>query len=453
MTPTHRNGSGPKIIVLGAGFAGISAVRYLREHGLDARIFEASSRIAGQAGSVRDESGFTCDVGVHITTNRLAASVGYSAKCERSPSYGESVRVNGRYSSYPFGLAMKPRYAVSAVGARAASVFGRPCVSAADWFRRSFGRALADEVALPLLEAWSGTPADRLSAEVGRKMPSSILRTMYLRLVARLVRRTVSVGYGRTLRDSTAVSHVYPTEGMGALCRHMIEPIEDTIELETPVEKIYVDEGRAVGVRAGGRDHEADVVVSTAPVHILPRLVEGSDALDGLESFRYRPMVFVNLMMNGRGLLPNAVVWTPESRFPFLRITETPLQTPSVAPEGKTIISADIGCTKGDEVWSLDDELLGQFCLEPLRELIPDVDDRYIGCRVVRTPMAYPVFDLEYEDRRLEFAKSTGIENLHSIGRNGEFDHLLLEDVFWRTRYRMRGVVEEFSRPTPTVTA
>jgi hypothetical protein len=64
-----------------------------------------------------------------------------------------------------------------------------------------------------------------------------------------------------------------------------------------------------------------------------------------------------------------------------------------------------------------------------------------MGCRVLRTPFAYPVFLNKYEDDRKRFQQSTGIESLYSIGRNGEFDHLLTEDVFWRTEAKMKSIL------------
>ena len=45
------------------------------------------------------------------------------------------------------------------------------------------------------------------------------------------------------------------------------------------------------------------------------------------------------------------------------------------------------------------------------------------------------------------FEQSTNIENLLSIGRNGEFSHMFMEDVYWRTKnkkikriYKMKGL-------------
>ena len=87
---------------------------------------------------------------------------------------------------------------------------------------------------------------------------------------------------------------------MSTLCEHLASDLGDAIRLETPVEKILVHDGRAVGVRVNGVEQEASAVISTAPVHILSKLVEGTTALNHLARFRYRPMVFVNLRLTGR---------------------------------------------------------------------------------------------------------------------------------------------------------
>jgi hypothetical protein len=56
----------------------------------------------------------------------------------------------------------------------------------------------------------------------------------------------------------------------------------------------------------------------------------------------------------------------------------------------------------------------------------------------VRTKIAYPVFRLDYEPARQALEESTGIDGLLSIGRNGEFAHVLMEDVYWRTLRKTR---------------
>ena len=52
-------------------------------------------------------------------------------------------------------------------------------------------------------------------------------------------------------------------------------------------------------------------------------------------------MVFVNLHLEVRGLLPDVVLWTPRRQHPFFQLTEAPGSMPSLAPAGKTMITVD----------------------------------------------------------------------------------------------------------------
>lgn len=424
----------PPALVLGAGIAGLIAARDLKRAGHDVVVFEAGPQVAGLAVSHTDDEGFSFDTGAHFVTNRLAAEVGVEDQCRTVRHYGETVWLGGKTYSYPFGLMREPRFAADAVRSKVRRADGPP-TSARDWFIREYGRALAEEVAVPLVEAWSGAPADELSPAVGDKIPSSIAQTIYLRLSARATRRAVAIGYCNEMPQSPKVWHVYPENGVATLCQHLADQLGDVVRLNSPVEKILIEDGRARGVRVGGEEIEGALVVSTAPVNVLPKLVEGTgtEPLDRFAPFRFRPMVFVNLRLEGRGVLPDVVTWTPSHDLPFFRLTEAPLSMPWLAPAGKTLLTVDIGATVGDEHWTMDDESLGELCLTHLEDRLPGLRQRYLGCRAVRTPIAYPVFLNAYEPARQALQTSTGIADLLSVGRNGQFGHLLMEDVYWRT--------------------
>jgi protoporphyrinogen oxidase len=436
---------------LGAGIAGLTAATELRRNGVDVTVFEASPQVAGMAASHHDEDGFSYDTGAHFITNRLAAAIGVGAQCRVVHRYGEAVWLRRRSYTYPNGLLTVPRYVASAALARARrdGDFGPPG-SAAAWFRREYGRALADDIALPLIEAWSGAPAERLSAAVGDKIPSSISETVWLKIATKLTDRAVAIGYGSDQPQSSAVFHVYPERGVATLCERLAAELGDAIKVSSPVQRVYTDGTRVTGVRAADEDHEVDAVFSTAPVNVLPRLVDGaSDALDRFADFRFRPMIFVNLKMRGRGLVPDVTFWTPEPQYDFFRITEAPLSMPWLAPDGYTMLTCDIGAEVDDAHWSMSDEVLTELCLEQFSDILPDARQRFVGSRVVRTKIAYPVFLLDYDAARRDLERSTGVEGLVSIGRNGEFAHILMEDVYWRTRRRVHEWLRaaESSRP------
>ena len=430
------------IAIIGAGLAGLTAANYLHRKNVPFVLYEAGKKIAGLAASFKDAEGFTYDFGAHFITNRLAAAIGVSAECLTVKHYGEAVWLESKIYNYPFGLMRIPRMTLSGIKSKL-KPNGHAPASAAEWFRKSYGAALADEVALPLIEAWSGAKAENLSAAVGESLPGSIGKTLYLKAASRVLGRAVAIGYNREMPERASVYHVYPERGVSTLCEKLAEGIEDKINLETPVEEIIIENERVVAVKAKGETREVSAVVSTAPANILAKLARGTNALDAFKMFRYRPMIFVNMKFDGRGLLPDTVLWFPENEFPFFRLTEATISMPWLAPEGKTIITVDIGCEKGDEFWEMDEAKLTELCLEHLTKIVPGANEKFLGATVLRTPIAYPVFLNEYETARRDFERSTGIENLLSIGRNGEFAHIFMEDVYWRTRKKVRGLIEK----------
>jgi protoporphyrinogen oxidase len=293
------------------------------------------------------------------------------------------------------------------------------------------------------LEAWSGLPADQLSASVIDKIPTGLAQTIFLRAAQRFTKRAVMIGYCKEEPSATGVFHVYPDGGVAAICQHVADGLASPVQVGQPAEKIYTDDERVVGVRIAGRDIETNTVISTLPINRLPQLIEGSDRLDRFRRFQFRGLVLVNLKLTGRDLLPDVIVWTPHG-FPYFRVTEAPMAMPWMAPTDKTMILCEFGAQPGDDVWTLTDEEAIERCVSTLDPLIPDVRLRLLGASVLRQPLGYPVFALDYEHDRAALAtEGTGIQGLHSVGRNGEFDHILMEDTFWRLRRRIPRIAHE----------
>ncbi len=433
------------IVIVGAGMAGLTAAKFLKENNIPFVLYEAGTKIAGLATSFRDKEGFSYDFGAHFITNRLAKAIGISSECRLVKHYGETVWLKGKAYRYPFGLIKIPHIAVSWLETRLKSFSnGKESSSAADWFRKRYGPALANEIALPLIESWSGMPGDELSPALGKGLfGGSVPKTFFLKAAGVITGRAIACGYNKERSENPAVWHVYPNGGLSTLCEKLAEDVTDSIQLESPVQEIIVENEKVVAVKVKGELKKAAAVISTAPVNILSKLVKGTSLLEATSGFRYRPMIFINLKFEGRHLLPDTVLWFPEKDFIFFRLTESTQSMPWLAPEGKTIITADIGCEKGDALWEMDEKELAALCLEKLNSIIPDAKKRFLGSSVLRTPIAYPVFLNKYEQERQNFVQSTHIDNLLSIGRNGEFSHMFMEDVYWRTRKKVNHLIKQ----------
>lgn len=439
------------IVVVGAGLAGLVAASELHRCGHDVLVFEGSPSIAGMASSFRDEKGYKYDSGAHFLTNRLTAALGVDAACRDIAYYGESVRLGSSTCGYPFGLMMRhPTYLASALAKRLRRRNSSGPRSAAEWFCDIYGKRFADEVALPLCEAWSGTPADQLSPDVGDKM-NSVWEILYFSTLKRLTKRAIAIGYNSDQKLNANVWLVYPRGGLSMICETLAKDLGPRIETNARVEEILVTRNRVEGVRVNGRTIPASAVISTAPVNILARLVSGTDRLEAYRQFRYRGIIAVNICLDGRNLLDDTVIWYPKRDVPFFRLTEAPISMPWLAPEGKTVITADISASPGDPVWAKDNDTLARECLAGMAATIPDAAQRYQGAHTLRLATAYPIYHLDYEAERLAWQQGTGIEGLISVGRNGEFGHWLMEGVYWRTLAKVRELMSTTPSTAPVV--
>jgi protoporphyrinogen oxidase len=421
----------------------------LHRRGFPVRVFEAGKAIAGLAQSFSDKNGVKYDFGAHLITNRLAVALGVVDDCYTVTRYNEAVFLNGKTYSFPFGLLRSPKFVGSALAARMRPGKYPTIDSAADWYRANYGQRMAEDIAIPLVEAWSGVSADELSdAVIPPHVDRGIGNVLKLKVAAMLSGRAVCNGISRVKEETPNVWHVYPNKGVADLCQSLASGIENKIELETRVESIIVSEGRVRAVRVNGKEEEASAVVSTAPVHILPKLLQGTSALDYLSNFRYRPLVLTTVILRGTSFLPAVVIWVPEKDRPFFRLVEMPQSVPWLAPEGMTTVNVDIGCETDSEYYRMDDEAIGELCIDHLDSMFPGARSRYEGCRVVRTPIGYPVYLKKYEQERRALAAGLPIEGLYSAGRNAEFAHILMEDIYWNTMDKMRDLRAYVQRET-----
>lgn len=423
------------VVVIGAGYAGLIAAQRLRAANIPFQVYEASSSVAGLATTFSDVDGYIYDFGTHLITNRLAKTLGVEHICRDVRYFGESVYIRGKSYSYPYGLAAVPRYSF---GALRTKLLARDCepIDASTWAEAKMGSILAREVAIPLMEALTGAPANELAPSVGNKLPG-IRRTLMLRAAGRLARKAVAIGYCQDLPEHANVWHVYPKGGISAICHHLVKDLEHNVKLNNPVQKILVDNNTVKGIQVADKFISAQAVISTAPVNVLPKIVQGTERLNYLSDFHYSNAIFVNLFLRGRNIMPNVATWFPESQFDFFRVQEPPISLPWTASEGCTYLTVDIGCHVGDHLWNSPDHVLADRCLTQLEVLIPDIRQRYLEAKVLRTKNAYPVHMTRYERERKAFANDTGIKGLYSVGRNGEFAHILMEDVYHRTVRRV----------------
>lgn len=276
----------PRIVVIGAGPTGLGAAHRLRELGVDdVVVLEATQEIGGLARSVRDDAGFTYDIGGHVLFSHYeyydrvvdAALAGSFTEIDREAW----VWTEGRFVPYPYQNSLRHLPAdttlecvMGLVEAQRRSSDG-PAANFADWMERVFGSGITKHFMRPYnFKVWA-TPAELM----GYEWIAERVAVVDLEAVMRdIIRGDPPKPWGPNDRFR------YPLHGgTGALCSAIAAPLRDRIVTGSPVASVDPDD-RLVRT-ADGRAWPYDHLLSTMPLtHLVACTEHVSDAVTSAAS-------------------------------------------------------------------------------------------------------------------------------------------------------------------------
>ena len=248
-----------KVIIVGAGLAGLTCAKVLGERGAEVAVFEASDGVGGRV-RTDEHDGFLLDRGFQVYFTSYPVSkkhLDYGALDLRAFDPGAAIHRGPERSvlSDPFRdpKALVPSLLsdVATLGDKlrtmnlvARSVRGEISAGAED--------GEPDTSTLEYLRA-SGL-SERYIDSFFRPFYGGIFLNRGLSTSARVLRFT--------LRMLATGSTVVPALGMGGIPHQLASRLpEDAVSLNSPVEALLREGERVVGVRVAGEEHEADAVV------------------------------------------------------------------------------------------------------------------------------------------------------------------------------------------------
>ncbi len=417
----------PSLVVLGAGAAGLAVAFYARRAGLPFTLIEAAPHVGGLAATFR-EGEFLFDLGAHRFHDKdpeVTADV-------RALLGDDLLRVSGRSHIFLDGRLLdfppSPLNLLARLGpltlARSALEMlrvrqnGGPPRSFEDAAVRSYGRSLADLLLLRYTTKLWGTPCSRLAPDVGGgRLKGLNLSSLVVDMLFGEKRRAAHL-------DG---SFFYPALGIGELAEALADASgRDRIRTQARVTRISHRDGRIESIEIDGRATlGAATVVSTLPLDLLARLLDPplpAHLLEEAGSLRFRHLLLVAFFVDRPSVTRSATIYFPSPEVPFTRLYEPRNRSPRMSPAGRTSLVAEIPCGRDDALWTAPDPdvvALVQRHLEGLGFVGPR---EVLGARVVRLPRAYPIIEIDTEDRLAEVrAYLTRFRNLHLSGRNGRF--------------------------------
>lgn len=413
------------VAILGAGVAGLSVAHFLRQHpGLSLTVFEAAGVVGGLARSFRWQ-GFDCDLAPHRLYAQERADI--QELLDMVPMHRlqrrSRIHVGGKWIQDPVNaLEVMARFFPQPafdIGWHYLRRQPQPEDSFESLVLARFGKGLNRFFFKPYSEKLFGIPADHISPEWGR-------RKIRVGGIKDMLRRRSRLYF----KD-----FYYPDQGgYGAIVQALAAKLAPgQLRLETAVTGIQPDpEGgyRLTFRRADGTEEQQrfDAVVSSLPLTwVLEQL--------GLHlDMGFRPAMLTYLLVKRPQVTPNHWFYLADARHSINRVAEFKnFAAPGhELPADRTVLCCEVTRLEGYSVERVVAELAEIGVLRP---------DEVLDSHTVRIGQAYPVYDLAYLDN---FSKAqafaAGHPRLFLLGRNAQFEHKDVDEIFADAEVTARGV-------------
>lgn len=252
-------------------------------------------------------------------------------------------------------------------------------------------------------------------------------------------KNALTAGIKPTQHKTLVDQFAYPLEGTGVIYKRMRERVQErghAVHLQTPVRRVLVEGGKAVGLELeSGEQKRYDHVISSMPLTLLVERIDGvpDDIKKRAAALKFRNTIVVYLHVDGAELFPDQWIYVHSPDLLTGRITNFRNWVPELN-RGKptTIVALEYWCYDEDEIWSRPDERLVAMAAGELGGTGLLGGAKVLDGKVIRLPRCYPVYARGYKEQLEPIQRYlSSIENLSVIGRYGAFkynnqDHSIL---------------------------
>ncbi|HXH09776.1 MAG TPA: NAD(P)/FAD-dependent oxidoreductase [Alphaproteobacteria bacterium] len=429
---TEDQTSDRRVIVIGAGPAGLTAAYELARYGQRPTVLEKQPIVGGLA-RTEQYNGFHFDMGGHrfFTKSEAVKKLWHEVLGDdflRRPRLSR-IYYHQKFFAYP----LKPFNALQGLGFLESIVIvlsylrwqllpHRPVDTFEQWVTNRFGKRLFLTFFKTYTEKVWGIPCSELKAEwAAQRIKDLSLKTAVLSMFLK-PNKTI-----KTLIEEFD----YPRLGPGMLWNAVKDRVEKQggqIWMNTDVVSIHRRGNRISGLVVSREGHRevmqgTDFISSMPVTEFIQKLDPPPPAvvLEAAANLHYRDFLTVCLVVDKPDLFPDNWIYIHAPEVKVARIQNFKNWSPDMVPDSmKSSLGLEYFCTEGDPLWSMPDvDLIELGKREVERIGLASSADIQDGC-VFRVPKSYPVYDSDYRGYLATIRDFVdGLENFQTIGRNG----------------------------------
>jgi len=412
-----------KVVVIGAGLAGVSAAYHLQEY--SPILFERESSIGGLCRSF-NQDGFTFDCTGHLIhlknayVKELVARLlpdAFNSHERLAAIYSQSTMTPYPFQANTFGLPAEvvKECVVGFVETLQAPPNGGP-KNFHEWVLKTFGSGIAKHFMLPYNEKFWKQDLRSITADwVSWSIPKPSLDEV---VNGALGLTNKGMGYNPRF--------IYPkTGGIECLPLALARPVR-RVHLNETLESI--DPKRKVVRMASGREEPYDSLITSLPLPETFRLLK-----DTPETLRYAASLLraigvfnINIGIDRPNVSDQHWIYYPEGQYIFSRVGFPMNFSTAVAPAGTSSMYIEITYQPGQK--PNPEEAYARSIADLQRCGILRESDRILTRLDLDIKTAYIVFD---EHRQTHLQSLIGYlesRDIHTAGRYGQWDYYSMED-------------------------
>lgn len=433
-----------KVLIIGAGPAGLSCAYELIKKGIDVEVFEAGDYVGGMSRSI-DLWGQRVDLGPHrFFSKEKQVNLFFDEILEDDYTVVNRltrIYYRNNFFDYPLQLGNVLRNLNILTIFRILWDYFKQKIKPIkepktfeDWVTNKFGRKLFEIFFKGYSEKLWGLSC----SEIDSDWAAQRIKTLSLsKAVISALKNN-----RKNEHESLVDQFNYPKNGTGELyekCSKYIIENGGKVHLNKPIKKVVIDEVSRIAngiVLDDGTVINGDVVVSSMPLTSLVKGIENrtSKIDEAVNSLCFRNTILVYLEVEDTDLFVDNWIYVHSENVKHGRITNFRNWCPTLNKSKKTtILCLEFWTAETDELWNKSEEEISIIAKGELRSLnlFPSnvaIKQSYI----LKVAKSYPVYKTGYK-KDLEVVQNflDEVKNLVTIGRYGAFkynnqDHSIL---------------------------